>query len=69
MILQNLTVDISDSIFDFDSVFLLAVLSLVLPLAMLERISASSNIFLFNIMIINFLKCFNKKINFEMINQ
>ena len=61
LILQNLTVDISDSIFDFDSVFLLAVLSLVLPLAMLERISASSNIFLFNIMIINFLKCFNKK--------
>ena len=45
MILQTLTVGISDSIFDFDSVFLLAVLSLVLPLAMLKRISASSNKF------------------------
>ena len=45
MILQTLTVGISDSIFDFDSVFFLAVLSLVLPLAMLKRISASSNKF------------------------
>ena len=37
----NSTVGIADSIFDFDSIFLWAVLLLVLPLVTLERISAS----------------------------